>query len=118
MGRAGKKNRSDIKRAAKQKRKRINYLRMGPKTGHAGRRQKRSRYGTFRHSQMPSDKDLSPTPPGRKAKRKQAGLAIPTKAGSGGQVSKGGRRFTRLPLRPLRRRRRIGSARPEKRIER
>jgi hypothetical protein len=117
MGRAAKKRRSDKKKADKRKRKRANYLREGPKAGHVGRRQKRSRYNTFKHSQTPSDKDLSPTPPGRKARRRSAGRAVPTKAGPGGQESKGGRRFARFPLRPLRRRRRISSARPEKRRE-
>ena len=117
MGRAAKKKRSEKKRAEKQKRKRANYLRFGPKAGHVGRRQKRKRFGSFRHSQAPSDKDLSPTPPGRKARRRGSGMAVPTKAGPDGQGSKGGRRYARLPLRPLRRRKRIGSARPEKRRE-
>lgn len=113
MGRAAKKRRSDKKKAEKQKRKRANYLRYGPKAGHVGRRQKRKRFGSFKHSQTPSDKDLSPTPPGRKARRRRAGMAVPTKAGPGGQGSKGGRRFARLPLRPLRQRRRMSSARED-----
>jgi hypothetical protein len=115
MGRAAKKKRSDQKKAEKQKRKRANYIRFGPKAGHMGRRQKRKRYGSFTHSQSPSTDDLSPTPPGRKARRRHAGLAIPTKAGPRGQESKSKgrrRRFARFPLRPLRKRRKGKKERP------
>lgn len=111
MSKTTKKNRSELRRSEKRRRKAANYLRHGPKEGHRGRRQKRKRYGSFRHSSTPSDHDLSPTPPGSKARRRNAGLAVPTQRGSEGQKSKGGRTHARLPLRPLRKRRRMGSKR-------
>lgn len=113
MGRVAKKNRSEQRREQKRRRKRANYLRYGPKAGHEGKRQKRKRFGSFRHSHTPSDKDLSPTPPGRKARRRRAGLSVPTKAGPSGQGTKGGRNYARQPLRPLRQRRRLSSAKEE-----
>lgn len=113
MGRAAKKKKSEKRREEKRRRKRANYLRFGPKAGHEGRRQRRKRFGSFRHSHTPSDKDLSATPPGRKARRRSAGLAVPTKASPSGQGSKGGRRYAKLPLRPLRKRRHLSSAKEE-----
>ena len=106
MGKTAKRKRSEKRKVIKRARKDANYRRYGPKVGHVGKRQKRKRYNSFKHSPTPSDKDLSPTPPGRKARRRRAGLAIPTKKGPDGQESKDGRRYAHLPLRPLRKRRR------------
>lgn len=67
MGKVGKKKRSDAKKEVKRRRKSANYLRYGPKEGHKGKRQKKSRYGTHKARSRP-DRNSSPTPPGVKAR--------------------------------------------------
>jgi hypothetical protein len=103
MGKVGKKKRSDAKREVKRRRKAANYLRYGPKDNHKGKRQKKSRYGTHKTRSCP-DRNQSPSPPGIKARRRSKGMAIPA-------PNKGGKKHAKRPLRPLRKRRKMGSAR-------
>jgi len=103
MGKVGKKQRSDVRKEAKKRRKQANYLRTGPKSATGGKRQKRSRYGSFKVRHVSSG-DSSPTPPGLKARRRKKGLKIDSKS------SKGPKSYAKHPLRPLRKRRKMGSA--------
>jgi hypothetical protein len=105
MGKASKKQRSDTRKEEKKRRKQANYLRYGPKSDQRGRRQKRSRYGTFTPKQWTEPHDASPTPPGVKARRRRKGLKIESKC------SKGTKKHAKRPLRPLRKRERMSSAR-------
>lgn len=104
MGKVGKKKRSDAKKEVKRRRKQANYLRYGPKDNHRGKRQKKSRYGTHKSKKRTEPRNSSPTPPGVKARRRSKGMAIPA-------ANKGGKKYPKRPHRPLRKRRKMGSAR-------
>lgn len=98
MGKTSKKKHSEIRKAAKKARKGRNYLRYGPKQGHTGRRQKKSRYGTFKAKNHGS-RGPGTTPPGIKGRRRRQGLSTGSKR----------TKLPKRPLRPLRRRRRLSS---------
>ena len=103
MSKKGKKENSKARKDAKKRRKQANYLRTGPKEGHKGRRQKRSRFGTFKGKSRPNV-DASPTPPGVRGRRRSQGMAIEAS-------NKGGKKHAKRPFRPLRKRRKMSSAR-------
>lgn len=110
MGMVGKKKRSDARKEAKKRSKQANYLRTGPKEGSKGRRQKRNRYGSFKPGHSSNPEGASPTRPGLKARRRSKGLKIDSK------VSKGSKSYAKHPLRPLRKRRKMGSARTKESV--
>lgn len=94
MSKTKKKEKGLASRATKRARKTANYLRFGPKANHTGRRQKRSRFGSFRPGK-PTDTDKSPTPSGPVSKR------------SNRKPSSAKKHVAKHPLRPLRKRRHI-----------
>lgn len=104
MSKAAKKKKSEERRKQKQARKRANYIRYGPKLGHVGRRQKKKKYGTFRQKSSKLGKDCSPTPPGAPGRKRQ-------RRGLHSKKRRSEKIFANFPLRPLRKRRHIGSAR-------
>jgi len=99
MGKTAKKKRSEIRKAAKKARKGKNYIKMGPKQGHTGRRQKKSRYGTFKAKKNRGSRGPGTTPPGVKGRRRRQGLSTGSKK----------RNLPKRPMRPLRQRRRLSS---------
>ena len=80
---------------AKRNRKGANYLRCGPKEGHAGRRQKRSGYGT--HRSRVSKGDIKLERPSAKTRRLRR------------TVRRGKPVYAKFPLRLLRQRLKLSS---------
>ena len=106
MSKTMKVKRAEERRKQKQARKKANYIRYGPKVGHAGRRQKKQRYGTFKQKKSKIGRDSSPTPPGVPARRRRRkGLHI--------KKRRSVKRYAKFPLRPLRERRHLGAKREQ-----
>lgn len=98
MSKSAKKKNSEKRRAAKRARKTANYLRNGPKAGHSGRRQKRKKHKSLKGIRHPKG-PVKISPPGPKARRRRRGL----------RHSNPGQHHPKLPLQPLRKRRKLGS---------
>jgi hypothetical protein len=102
MGKVAKKKVAEKRKEQKRARKRTNYLRFGPKENHSGKRQKRKKYGTFKPRPSDINEPVRISYPGIKA-RKRLRLGTLRKKRKVGRA--------KLPLRPLRKRRHLGSDR-------
>lgn len=105
MSKTAKKKNSAKRKEEKKKRKMANYIKYGPKESGLGR-SKKKKYGTHKQKQSKLGKDCSPTSPGPKARKKNKGLAH-------SKTRRSQRGVAKFPLKPLRKRRHLGSARPE-----
>lgn len=101
MGKQGKQKRAATRKEAKKNRKLANYLRTGPK---AGSKLKKKKYGTHKSRATKPEVNPSPTPPSVTGRRRRRKLAAPA-------PNKGHTKLAKRPLRPLRKRRHLGSAR-------
>jgi hypothetical protein len=99
MSNKAKKKNSVKRREQKRARKRVNYLRYGPKANHVGRRQKKSSQKKFRPKKTDGKEFNIYSFPGPKA-RKRKRMGLKTRGNTG---------FAKHPLRPLRKRRHLGA---------
>ncbi len=99
MSKKSKSSNKKDRREQKSARKRANYLRFGPKENHQGRRQKKSSQKKFRVKKSSGEEFNIFSFPGPKARKKRQ-MGFQTKGKTG---------FSKYPLRPLRKRRHLGS---------
>jgi hypothetical protein len=100
MSKKAKERQRDKRRKQKLARKRANYLRYGPKKDHVGKRQKKKAKNRFRPGKTKGPVSLSMSSAKTRAKRRRKFSS--KKTGT-----------AKFPLRPLRKRRRLGSVRTE-----